>query len=242
MIARQSQQRRYRFLLLLCVGFCCPVAVLLAKWAVSPSSSSAVLRYVVAPTVGVAPIFRVGSYILTSDQNSLSLPVNCSLGGRWCVGERLGRFAVSCECLSVKGNVNLLSVDGNMAAEMSISTQNSFINNKRLFLGACSMVRGEVDYLKEWLDFHLLQGIELFVLYSDEDDNTETRIVLQPYIQRKQVVFVDFRLSQGPERQFVAVNHCVQIMMQHVEWVAVFDVDEFFVPMKFESLKVRKIE
>jgi hypothetical protein len=183
----------------------------------------------------VHALVRSGGYVLTEDQ--LGLPAEaaatCRAGSAQCAAQRVGRFALQCPCASASDE---LTIDGGPA----VPEYRPPAMPKRAFLGACSTVRGDDAYLHEWLDYHLLQGIEVFVLYSDEPDaakRSATRLLLAPYTRRGQVVFLEERLSEGLERQFVAINHCVTVMHANSEWVAVFDVDEFFVPVRFDSLR-----
>ncbi len=182
----------------------------------------------------VEPLLRSGSYILTRDTISFSGQAHCVLPTKRCVAERLGRFALSCPC-AVGDDLSPLRIDeSEEVRQLALPAL-----PKSVFLGACTMVRGDDAYLVEWLGFHVLLGIQLFVIYSDEPDASKrhaTRLLLAPYIRGGQVVFIEERITDGAERQFVAINHCVTVMHAATKWVAVFDVDEFFVPARFDSL------
>lgn len=197
---------------------------------VSFSSRNSVSQASSAAPGVVLGIARVGNYVLTRDSEGAAAAgaANCSSASGWCAAERLGRFAVVCPCAVSSLNGVAVPEVGSWAG-------------KSVFLAACSMVRGDDAYLKEWVEYHLEhQGIELFVLYLDEEVEERreaTKRLLSVFGSSVQVV--ETRVWSGlRERQFVAMNHCVhQVMRGRAEWVAVFDVDEFFVPMQFESLK-----
>ena len=213
-----SSSSRLLILMVLAVMFVSPLLVIVIFRGKAPTTTAAAT----SKKRDIFPVGRFGNLVLTRDQ-SVASRVNCST----CAAERLGRFAFWCHC---GGDV----LDGMHVQHLLPSSSAS---TKRVFLAACSMIRGDDDYLKEWIDFHLDQGVERIVLYLDEDDDAKrfnTRLLLEAY---KKVEIVDSGLFRGfPERQFVAMNHCVRLMALS-EWVAVFDIDEFFVPMRFESLR-----
>ena len=50
------------------------------------------------------------------------------------------------------------------------------------YLSVCAIYKNEARYLAEWLEFHLLAGVEHFFLYNNNstDDHRE---VLAPYLR-----------------------------------------------------------
>jgi hypothetical protein len=83
--------------------------------------------------------------------------------------------------------------------------------------------KDHASYLQEWVEFHMLVGIERFYLYDNgsSDDHEE---VLAPYIEEGIVVLHDW---PGAQRRHAALNHCVETYRDEARWIAVFDVDEF---------------
>ena len=86
--------------------------------------------------------------------------------------------------------------------------------------------------IEQWLDYHLLIGIEQFYIY----DRTLTyRSFLQPYVKRGQVVYVPFPLAKevvDRERfnwidQFVGKMHCLMHIRQAFDWLGTWDIDEY---------------
>lgn len=94
------------------------------------------------------------------------------------------------------------------------------------FLSVCAIIKQEHLYLEEFLEFHLLQGVEKFQLY-DNDPEGHTEILL-PYMRAGLV-----RLHLWPHNppQFTAYNNCLKYMAEFPEddseWVAFLDCDEF---------------
>jgi hypothetical protein len=84
---------------------------------------------------------------------------------------------------------------------------------------------------QQWLDYHLLVGIEQFYIY---DRTLRYQSLLQSYIDREQVVHVVFPLAieiHQRERfdwidQFVGKMHCLMRTRTSVQWLGTWDLDE----------------
>ena len=99
-------------------------------------------------------------------------------------------------------------------------------------LSICAIIKNEGPYLKEWLDYHLLTGVKRFYLY-DNDSDDDTCKILQPYIDKGQVVYHYF---PGYGMQKIAYNTCLADHGDETQWLAFIDVDEFIVPLKKKTV------
>ena len=100
------------------------------------------------------------------------------------------------------------------------------------YLSVCAIAKNEGPYFKEWIDWHLSQGVEKFYIYDNESaDNT--RDVLEPYILRG---VVDYTYWPGRKRQLAAYDHCLQHHRLSSRWMAFIDLDEFIVPLNDPSI------
>lgn len=61
-------------------------------------------------------------------------------------------------------------------------------------LVACTMLRNEAAYVREWIVYHLLVGVEHFYLY-DNDSTDNTAEVLAPFVAKG---VVTYRRWPGP--------------------------------------------
>jgi hypothetical protein len=91
------------------------------------------------------------------------------------------------------------------------------------YLSIAAIYRNEAPYLREWIEFHKLVGVERFFLYNNEstDDHRE---VLAPYIDEGLVVREDF---PGFPPQLECYQHCIETHRHDARWMAYIDVDEF---------------
>lgn len=91
-------------------------------------------------------------------------------------------------------------------------------------LSICAVVANEAPYIKEWIDFHLRQGVERFYLYIDADNNTDNTIdILREYFLNK----VSWMRISGPAPQLKAYKHFCTHCKESTKWAAFIDVDEF---------------
>lgn len=107
-------------------------------------------------------------------------------------------------------------------------------------LAVCAIFRNEANFLKEWIEYHMMIGASHFYLYNNlsEDHYLE---VLQPYIDRNVVELFDWPYeSEGfPDWNAVqcnAYNDALARAKKRVGWLAVIDTDEYIVPVHAKNL------
>lgn len=126
-------------------------------------------------------------------------------------------------------------------------------------LVVASMFRDEGNYLKEWVEYHQMVGVDHFWLYNNmSTDNW--REVLQPYIDSGLVEVFDWPTSiffQPPVElntqdaaelsakaygafhqtaQLCAFGNALRKGVGSATWVAFIDIDEFILPMQDQTI------
>lgn len=103
-------------------------------------------------------------------------------------------------------------------------------------LAICSLFQNEGTFLKEWVEFHLLVGVQHFYLYNNySSDNFKE--ILEPYIKRGIVDLKDWNFSAcGCEAQMNCFNDVLKQTTGKVEWMAFLDLDEFLYPVNCDNL------
>ena len=91
------------------------------------------------------------------------------------------------------------------------------------YLSVCAIYKNEARYLAEWIEFHLLAGVEHFFLY-DNDSTDDHRDVLAPYERAGVVTVTDW--PRFPP-QVPAYDHCLATHRHDWRWMAFIDLDEF---------------
>src|SRR5204863_3517556 len=91
------------------------------------------------------------------------------------------------------------------------------------YLSIVAIYRDEASYLREWIEFHRIVGVERFFLYDNfsVDDHRE---VLARYVEEGLVVVHEWPVFPG---QIQAYDHCLAVHGEESRWVAFIDTDEF---------------
>jgi len=101
--------------------------------------------------------------------------------------------------------------------------------DKNLFLydlAVVAIMKDEDPYVKEWIDYHLLAGVDHFYIY-DNDSTPEFKKILQPYIDAKIVTYTPI---PGKAQQMAAYNDAVKRFRFESRYIAFLDADEFIFP------------
>ncbi len=96
----------------------------------------------------------------------------------------------------------------------------------------CAIFKDEAPYLKEWIEFHLIVGIEHFYLYNNNSTDNYMDI-LRPYIDNGVVTLKDWNIPQG---QMQAYKDFADTYSGETRWVGFIDIDEYVVPNKADSV------
>ncbi len=100
------------------------------------------------------------------------------------------------------------------------------------YLAVCAIAKNEGPYFKEWIEWHLSQGVEKFYIYDNESTDC-TKEVLAPYIESG---VVDYTFFPGEKKQLAAYDDCFENHRLETRWLAVIDLDEFIVPIQDQSI------
>lgn len=92
-------------------------------------------------------------------------------------------------------------------------------------LSICAVVKDEAPYLEEWLEYHLLKGVEHFFIY-DNGSTDGTQNILDKY---KTLGFVTWELMNDIPIQIKAYQRCINEHRRDTLWCAFIDIDEFIV-------------
>lgn len=107
-------------------------------------------------------------------------------------------------------------------------------------LALVSIFRDEADYLREWIEYHHMLGVERFYLYNNlSEDHYEE--VLAPYVNSGLVELVDWPYEANGESEFNQMqlnvyNDAIDKTRGVAKWLAIMDTDEFIVPVKAKSI------
>lgn len=100
------------------------------------------------------------------------------------------------------------------------------------YLSIVAIVKNEGLYIREWIEYHLLVGVDKFYIY-DNDSTDNIKEILKPYID---VNIVKYIYYPGTARQVPAYNNAIKKFRNKSFWFATIDIDEFIVPISTETI------
>lgn len=107
-------------------------------------------------------------------------------------------------------------------------------------LAICVLIQNEAPYLKEWIEYHKLLGVDHFYFFNNlSTDNTLE--VLRPYLEEGIAELKDIPTPANDFKTYYAMQckcftDCVRDVRGICKWVALIDPDEFLLPVKNISL------
>lgn len=100
-------------------------------------------------------------------------------------------------------------------------------------LAICTIFQNDADWLREWIEFHRIQGCKHFYLYNNCSRDNYSK-ALQPYIDSGVVTLIDWDYTYPSNRadiwlkiQTKAYMHCIEHYKDKAEWIAFIDSDEY---------------
>lgn len=118
-----------------------------------------------------------------------------------------------------------------LKADKTVKSNINLNYEKELVVVAC--FKNEAKYIQEWIEYHLIMGVEHFYLYDNEStDNWHE--VLDSYIQDDLVTVINW-----PERpvQPACYNHFLSTYGDNIHWAAFIDCDEFIAVRNRSSIR-----
>lgn len=103
-------------------------------------------------------------------------------------------------------------------------------------LAVCAIFQNEARFMKEWIEFYRLIGVQHFYLYNNRSTDNYLE-VLSPYIEKGEVELFDWNYSnEYLYAQDKAYDDALKRSTGIVKWLAIIDLDEFLFPVQDKSL------
>lgn len=105
----------------------------------------------------------------------------------------------------------------------------------------CSIFKNEAPYLREWIEFHRIVGVEHFYLYNNcSEDNFEQ--VLAPYVEEGIVELIDWSFEPKTRQDWLKIQRQAYYdgasrALGETKWLAIIDIDEFIFPVKDKTIQ-----
>lgn len=138
---------------------------------------------------------------------------------------------------------------------ISLTTPFITLNGKEINLteyqhkvSICAFFKNEEKFIKEWIEYHKLIGVDHFYLYNTKNNDNSKKQV-QSYITQGVVTWIDWpsmtfsheeeteKMMQALAIQIPAYEHAAKYEGLHkTKWLIVLDVNEYLVPGEGQTL------
>ncbi|MDO5132523.1 MAG: glycosyltransferase family 92 protein [Eubacteriales bacterium] len=103
---------------------------------------------------------------------------------------------------------------------------------RKYHISLCIMFKDEAPYLREWIEYHRMIGVDHFYMYDNlSSDGFEA--VIGPYVEEGVVTLIRWPHEHAQVRGY---EDCIRRFQGESDWIGFIDVDEFLVPVEEESL------
>lgn len=103
---------------------------------------------------------------------------------------------------------------------------------KKYNVAVCAIFKNEAPYLREWIEFNHIVGVEHFYLYNNNSEDDYMN-VLKPYIECGLVTLTQWPYNQKQMECYMA---CIDEYASETKWLGFIDIDEFIVPKSTNSV------
>lgn len=118
----------------------------------------------------------------------------------------------------------------NLLADLCIAAQPR-PRPKPGYLAIAAIFRNEARWMREWIEYHRLVGVDHFFLYNNHSQD-RFRDVLRPYRKARLVTLLDLPMPNPFKRwQVKAYFDALQRSRDCFTWLAAMDLDEFLCPI-----------
>ena len=104
--------------------------------------------------------------------------------------------------------------------------------DKKYNVSICAIFKNEAPYLKEWIEYHKIVGIDHFYMYNNNSED-DFRSVLKPYIKDGLITLIEWPYQQ---QQMESYKDCINKYASETKWLGFIDLDEFIVPKSTDKV------
>jgi len=104
---------------------------------------------------------------------------------------------------------------------------------RKFNFSVCLIIKDEGDYIEEWLQWHIRQGVSHFYIY--DNGSTPPIKTFIPNVLLGFCTIIDFTGSYF-RTQIAAYDHCLKNFSNENEWIAFIDTDEFIRVISYNDI------
>lgn len=98
--------------------------------------------------------------------------------------------------------------------------------DKKYRISIVGIFKNESRFLKEWIEYHLMIGVDHFYMYNNNSED-DFESVLKPYVEKGVVTLVEWKKNNA---QMEAYQDFFERYGHETQWMVFLDLDEYIVP------------
>jgi hypothetical protein len=115
-------------------------------------------------------------------------------------------------------------------------------NSSRHYLSVSTSYKQDPWNLIEWLEYHIIVGVNHFYIYNNDHNARFSNHILKPYVEEGYVTVVKSANLFRGNRQAAAHNHALNLARTKTIWLAMLDIDEFIYPLVDDKIMLAKYD
>lgn len=108
-------------------------------------------------------------------------------------------------------------------------------DNFKYYLSIVLIIKDEATYIKEWIEYYLIQGVDHFYIFDNESTD-DLKEVLQPYIKKGLITYTIFKGQGLGEIQRNVYTKTIDQYKLESKWIAPLDTDEYAYAPNYKTL------
>lgn len=116
----------------------------------------------------------------------------------------------------------------------------ALLESPKYYLALTALFRNEERFLKEWIEFYRLMGVEHFYLFNHLSADNYAKVI-EPYVQEGTIDIFDLTYDPKTKNEWYYLQNRAYLSIignikDEVEWLISVDIDEFLFPIREQSL------
>lgn len=116
--------------------------------------------------------------------------------------------------------------------KMQLNMWSPVLVDKKYNVSVCAIFKNESSYLREWIEFNHIVGVDHFYMYNNNSED-DFKSVLIPYIEKGWVTLVEWPYNH---MQMESYMDCIEKYAHETRWLGFIDIDEFIVPRSADNI------
>ena len=149
----------------------------------------------------------------------------------------LNKLIITKELINIYTNLYDAYREGYTKPKFVINNNISYVIKKEKYgICICSIVKNENLYIKEFIDYYYLLGVDKIIIYDNNNiEGEKIENIIKDYIKNRYVEIIDVRGLSSI--QIPIYNYCYKKNKDMYDWIGFIDIDEYLFIKNEKNIK-----